>query len=255
MNKKIINLASTGDRGGNRPRPSEFMRNAWLSCRNLAHPQNASETELVLYGEIGYDWWSDSGLTAKTVTDFLAKLPNGTTEISVRINSPGGDVFEGVAMYNALINSGLKVNVSIDALAASIATVIAMAGDHIKMAGNGQFMIHKAWTVAAGNADDMRSTADLLDSIDSGSIASTFQARTGMHEADILEMMKAETWMDAKKALDNKFINEIAELKKPAPAPAPDTEADAKAKAEQESAITILRQKNDLRKRVAALAA
>jgi len=253
MNKKIINLASMSDRGSNRPRPSEVMRNAWLACRNLAAPQNASETELVLYGEIGYDWWSDSGLTAKTVTDFLAKLPNGTTEISVRINSPGGDVFEGVAMYNALINSGLKVHVKIDALAASIATVISMAGDTIEMAGNGQFMIHKAWTVAAGNADDMRSTADLLDSIDSGSIASTFGARTGLEESEILDLMKAETWFDAKAAKEKGFIDTIADLKgKPKAPEATESDANAKAEKAQLENSRLRNTHNKMRARLAA---
>lgn len=212
-------------------RPSALVK-AWAKAKAVARPANAAETDLILYGEIGYDWWTDGGITAEAVSKFLAGLPNGTTEINVRINSPGGDVFEGIAIYNALLNSGLKVNVKIDALAASIATVIAMAGDTISMAGNGQFMIHKAWTIAMGNAEDMRGTADLLDSIDSGSIISTYVARTGLTEKEAGDMMAAETWMDAKSAKEKGFVDSIEPLKaKPAESGA-------------ENEITTFRQRN-----------
>ncbi len=253
MKRQPINFS------GERPRPNQAILAAWQQCRATAAPQNVSETDLILYGEIGYDWWTDGGITAETVSKFLAGLPNGTTEINVRINSPGGDVFEGVAIYNALLNSGLTINVKIDALAASIATVIAMAGHTVEMAGNGQYMIHKAWTIAAGNADDMRSTAGLLDSIDNGSIVATFEARTGLTEKEIIDMMAAETWMDAKTAKEKGFVDSVAALRGKPETPPDTTEADNKARAqaaaEQAAQLNTLRQKNDLRKRVAALAA
>lgn len=239
-----------------RQRPSTAIPAAWQQCRNLSAPKNASETDLIMYGEIGYDYWTGGGITAESVSKFLASLPNGTTEINVRINSPGGDVFEGVAIYNALLNSGLTVNIKIDALAASIATVIAMAGHTIEMAGNGQFMIHKAWTIAMGNADDMRSTAALLDSIDVGSIVATFEARTGMSAKEITDLMAVETWMDAKTAKDKKFVDSIAELRGP-PEPSPDpNQAHNKLKEAAEAAQNeTFRQRNALNKMRATLAA
>lgn len=245
MKRQPINIT------GERPRPSNAIIKAWQQCRAIAAPTNASETDLILYGEIGYDYWTDSGITADSVSKFLAALPNGTTEINVRINSPGGDVFEGVAIYNVLFNSGLTINVKIDALAASIATVIAMAGHTVEMAGNAQWMIHKAWTIAMGNAEDMRSTANLLESIDNGSITATYAARTGLEEKEISDLMAAETWMDAKTAKAKGFVDSIAPLRGK-PETAPDTsEADAKAKAQDET----FRQRNALNKMRASLAA
>lgn len=240
---------------GERPRLSAAWIEAGKKSRAMARPSNVAENELILYGEIGYDWWTGEGLTAGTVQEFLKNLPNGTEEISVRINSPGGDVFEGVAMYNLLINSGLKVNVKIDALAASIATIIAMAGNHISMAGNGQFMIHKAWTVAAGNADDMRSTAALLDSIDKGSIISTYAARTKISDSELEAMMTGETWLDAKAALDKGFINEIAELRRPSSADtaaADKAAADLKAQNSQLENSRLRNKHNKMRARLVA---
>lgn len=226
---------------GERPKPNQAILAAWQQCRAIAAPQNASETDLILYGEIGYDFWTGGGNTAEAVAGFLGALPNGTEEINVRINSPGGDAFEGIAIYNALLNSGLKINIKIDALAASIATVISMVGHTVEMAGNGQFMIHKAWTIAMGNADDMRSTATLLDSIDVGSIAATYSARTGLSTQEITDLMSVETWMDAKTAKEKGFVDTIAALRGKPEAP--------------DAQMNTLRQKNDLRKRVAALTA
>ena len=122
-------------------------------------------------------------------------------EITVRINSPGGDVFDGFAIYNLLAQHPAKINVKVDGWAASAASVIAMAGDTIEMAANALMMIHNPWTMAIGDSVSMRKSADLLDQI-KGSILTTYQAKTSMDEADIAALMDAETWFDAKGAVE-----------------------------------------------------
>ncbi len=248
-----------------RPRAAipERLASAWDAAKSTAKPE-AKDNELLLYDWIGIDPWTGEGVSAAQVVDWLGKLPAEASEIVVRINSPGGEIFEGVAIYNQLINSGRRVVVRIDSIAASISSVIAMAGDRISMAGNAQMMIHKGWSLVLGNADDFRKEAETLDSIDSGSIASTYAARTGQTPEAITQMMADETWLSAEAAKEKGFVDEIEALKtapkdKKAALIAAEEEAaalKAKAEAEANAARTnTLRQKAQLRSRQAALAA
>lgn len=156
--------------------------------------------EIFIYDDIGPDW---AGMvSAKFVTDELAKYKE--QPVTVRINSPGGFVSEGQAIYNALrrhSQSGHKVTIEIDALAASIASHIAMAGDEILMAENAMMMIHKAWTWMAGNADAFRKEAGVLDKFDD-TLAETYVARSKGDKDKILQMLTDETWLTAKEAVD-----------------------------------------------------
>ncbi len=164
------------------------------------------KAEIWIYQEIGPYW---DGISAKQFAEDLRNL--GTLdEITLHINSPGGDVFDGIAIYNVLKQNQAKVTVYIDGLAASIASVIAMAGDRIVIASNAMMMIHPAWTIALGDAKEMRKTADMLDKVDA-SILTTYANRTGKDDAEIWDLMKAETWFTAQEALDNGFVDEIAE--------------------------------------------
>ncbi|MGH6879151.1 MAG: head maturation protease, ClpP-related [Rhizomicrobium sp.] len=146
MNKRTIdigrleNFRSAYRRGAGAPLAGSFCRAATAS---------AGVSELYLYGEIG-----EGAIAATDVVEALGKIPRGNT-IRVRMNSPGGDIFDGVAIYNLFAQSSARVEVCIDALAASMASVIAMAGDDIAIAGNASMMIHEAWGVTYGNADDM----------------------------------------------------------------------------------------------------
>lgn len=167
------------------------------------------KAEVLIYEQIGKDFWDGSGVTAKGFVEDLAKLGD-VDEISVRINSPGGSVADGIAIYNALKQHKAKVTTQVDAAAYSIASIIAMAGDSIVMAANAMMMIHDPWSIVAGNADDMRRAASILD-INAGVLASTYAARTGKSVDEIRELMKAETWMTAQQAVEMGFADEAME--------------------------------------------
>jgi ATP-dependent Clp protease, protease subunit len=154
--------------------------------------------EILIYSDIGPEEWG--GVSAKAVKAQLDTM-NDAAEITVRINSPGGDVFDGFAIYNLLAQHPAKINVKVDGWAASAASVIAMAGDTVEMAANALMMIHNPWTLAIGDSANMRKTADLLDQI-KGSIVTTYKAKTDMADDDIATLMDAETWFDAQGAVD-----------------------------------------------------
>ena len=160
--------------------------------------------EILIYEEIGA--W---GITAKQFADELSALGD-LESLSVRINSPGGDVFDAMAIHNALQRQTGKVVVHIDGLCASAATVVAMAGDETRMAENGQYMIHEPWSFAGGSSDDMQRSADLLDSV-AGQIVDMYARKTGMDAESIREMMRNETWMTAQQALEFGFVDAIDE--------------------------------------------
>src|SRR5690606_8672083 len=132
----------------------------------------------------------------------------GDKDVTVKINSPGGDMFEGIAIYNLLRAHKAKVTVEVLGWAASAASIIAMAGDEIRM-GLGTFMmVHNAWGVVIGNRHDMRDAADLFDGFD-GAIVDIYEARSGMKRADIEKLMDAETFMGPSEAVKNGFADVV----------------------------------------------
>lgn len=154
------------------------------------------------------------GVSAKMVTSELKALrKKGVKSLDLRINSPGGSVFEAQAIYARLQEWPGNITVHVDSLAASAASVIAMAGDKIKMAAGAQMMIHAPWTIAIGNARDFRDTADLLDRVQR-SITKAYTARTGLDEkkvGDLLNHLPDGTWMDAEQAVELGFADEVVE--------------------------------------------
>lgn len=168
---------------------------------------------LYLYDVID-SWGGDWGISAKDVLSALAEVTSPT--LNVRLNSPGGDYFEGVAIYNALVQHPGQVTVHVDALAASAASVIAMAGDHIVMHPGAQLMIHDALSMAVGNAAEMRRTADLLDQC-SDDIAGFYARQAGGEPEQWRELMRAETWYTAEQAVAAGLADEVAQ-RDPAPA-------------------------------------
>lgn len=160
--------------------------------------------QIDIYGDIGESMWGES----VSAVDVKASLENMTGDITVRINSGGGDVFDGIAIYNLLDQYDGNVTVKIDALAASAASVIAMAGDSIEMADNALMMIHDPWTISLGDSADMRKTADLLDKI-RDSIVTTYQAKSSLSTEDISAMMNDETWFSANEAISNGFATSV----------------------------------------------
>jgi ATP-dependent Clp protease protease subunit len=168
-----------------------------------------SALELMIYEDIGADWFGD-GLTAASVKSELDKAVGTYNEIAVRINSPGGDVFEGTAIYNLLRAQGKPVTVYVDGIAASSASIIAMAGDKRVMGPNAMMMIHNAWTMCVGDSGDLRKMADTLDKVNDA-IAETYILRTGKSGKEIADLMNAETWLTAKDCLEQGFATEISE--------------------------------------------
>jgi ATP-dependent Clp protease, protease subunit len=168
--------------------------------------------EIVIYDEIGKSFWDGDTITAKKFLEDLSALGD-VDSITLRINSPGGDVFDGVAIHNALKNHGAKITAHIDGIAASIASYIAMAASKIVMPSNAFMLIHGASGFVFGNADDMRSTADDLDRIDK-SITATYVTRSKSTAAKIKAIMKEDRLMDAAEAKSLGLADEVTSEKK-----------------------------------------
>jgi len=167
--------------------------------------------ELLLYGTISSDsWWGDE-VTPKQFKEDLDALGD-VDEIRVFINSDGGDIFAGQAIYSMLRRHKAKITVYIDGLAASMASVVAMAGDTVYMPHNAMMMIHNPWTIAIGTADDFRKLADDMDKVRESLIVA-YQDKSGLDREKIIEMMDAETWMTAEEAVDLGFADEIEQAK------------------------------------------
>lgn len=167
--------------------------------------------EIDIYDVIGESFWSD-GVSAKDVRAQL-KAAKGANLIKLRVNSRGGDVIDGFAIYNLLNEHPARVEADVDALAASMASVVLMAADEVRIGANGFVMIHNPWGVSIGEADDLRATADLLDKM-AEQIAAAYTAHTGLERARILEMMAAETWMTAAEAKELGFVDKVRPAKK-----------------------------------------
>lgn len=166
--------------------------------------------EILIYEEIGEDYWShDGGVTAKTIRQKMDDAGN-FSKIVIRINSPGGNAFEGIAIHNVVRAQKKPVEVYVDGIAASSASIIAMCGDTITMGHNAMMMVHNAWSLCAGEAAEMRKMADTLDRV-SGSIAQTYVDRTGKSLDEIKAMMDAETWLSADECVEQGFATAIAE--------------------------------------------
>lgn len=168
--------------------------------------------ELTLYGDISDSTWYGDEVTPKQFKADLDALGD-VKQLDIYINSGGGDVFAGNAIYNMLRRHKAHKTVYIDGLAASIASVIAMAGDRIIMPENAMLMIHNSWTICAGNKSDMRKIAGEMEKID-GMIAGTYAARTGRDEAEFQGFMDAETWFTAKEAAEIGLADEVEESRK-----------------------------------------
>lgn len=144
--------------------------------------------------------------------DFLSALSEHAGEdVTILLDSEGGSVTDGLSIYNAIMQYSGNVTVHIDAICASIATVIACAADKVVMNSNAKFMIHRAWTVAMGNSVEFRSMAEILELMDAD-IASAYADKTDLPDDELLAMMEAETWMSAEKALELGFVDEINEI-------------------------------------------
>lgn len=168
--------------------------------------------------QIGEDWFGE-GMTAKIVNGVLRRADG--EDITVNINSPGGDFFEGVTIYNMLREYDGSVNVKVLGVAASAASIVAMAADDLKIAKSGFLMIHNSWGLVIGNQNDMREAADTFSVFDSA-MANVYADRSGHSVEDISALMAKDTWMTGETAVDDGFADgflasdEVVEDKKKA---------------------------------------
>lgn len=164
------------------------------------------DTTITIYDTIGYDPWTGEGVTAKRISAALRRI--GPKDVTVKINSPGGDMFEGIAIYNALRQHKAAVNVQVLGIAASAASIIAMAGDEIVM-GLGTFiMVHNAWGLVIGNQHDLREASDLFAQFDSA-LADIYEARTSTDRSEIEKLMDNETFLAPADAVAKGFADRV----------------------------------------------
>lgn len=166
------------------------MAKSWFSVSNKS---DAPSAEVFIYDEIGL--W---GVTAKDFAGSLKELPKGKP-VTLRINSPGGSVVDGFAIYNLLRERG-GVSTKIDGLAASMASIVALAGDSVEIAANGMMMIHDPVGGAYGDSEDLRKMAEVLDKMKAG-LVSAYVQKTGKSEAEVTAAMAEETWFTAQEAV------------------------------------------------------
>jgi ATP-dependent Clp endopeptidase proteolytic subunit ClpP len=184
--------------------PSDVLEK-WAAAPLAA---SSGENTITMFDLIGEDPWTGGGVTAKRVAGALRAI--GEKDVTVQINSPGGDLFEGIAIYNLLVQHRAKVTVDVLGWAASAASIIAMAGDEIRMGLGSFMMVHNAWGVVVGNQHDMRDAADAFQGFD-GAIADIYQARTGLARSKVEALMDAETYMSANEAVKKGFADTVAE--------------------------------------------
>lgn len=194
-------------------RPSAAV-NSYLSPRALdrwdagvrAAVEDQGDRTISVYDVIGYDWWTGEGVTAKRIAGALRSM--GAGPVTVNINSPGGDLFEGLAIYNLLREHQGHITTKVVGLAASSASVIAMAGDTIQIARAGFFMVHNGWLIAQGNRLDLREIADWMEPFDAA-MADIYASRTGQDVADVRRQMDGETWFGGTQAIEQGYADEM----------------------------------------------
>jgi len=165
-----------------------------------------ADNTITVYDQIGEDWWTGEGVTVKRVDAALRRIGDGP--VTVVINSPGGDMMEGVAIYNRLREHSGDITVKVVGYAASAASIIAMAGDRIEIGAASFLMIHNSWVIAAGNRHEMREVADWLEPFDNAMVA-VYAQRAGIDRDDVAAMMDAETWISGEDAVEKGFADSL----------------------------------------------
>ncbi len=173
--------------------------------------QASTETDntISMLDVIGQDWWTGEGVTAKRISAALRAI-GAENPVIVNLNSPGGDMFEGTAIYNLLREHRGHVTVKVLGMAASAASIIAMAADEIQIGRPSFFMIHNCWVASAGNRHEFREMSDWMEPFDAA-MADVYAARTGLANADIAKMMDRETWIGGSSAVEKGFADSLLE--------------------------------------------
>lgn len=180
----------------------------WDSSIKAAEDDETADRTIGIYDVIGEDWWTGGGFTSKRMAGALRALGKGP--VTVSINSPGGDMFEGIAMYSMLRDHPGEVTIKVMGLAASAASIIAMAGDEIRIARPAFLMIHNCWGCVCGNRHDLRDVSDQLEPFDAA-MADVYAARTGESIEAMAKLMDRETWIGGSAAIDQGFADSLLE--------------------------------------------
>nr|WP_278377197.1 head maturation protease, ClpP-related [Brucella anthropi] len=202
MTMRNLPSAKVNARPGLRSEMAPSALDRWNSGVKAA---SEDDNTISILDPIGEDWYGN-GVTSKRVSAALRAI--GRKDVTVSINSPGGDYFEGLAIYNLLRDHPAKVTVKIVGIAASAASVIAMAADEVQIARAGFIMIHNTWVVGAGDRHALRDIADWLEPFDMTAI-DIYAARTGLDEKDIAGMLDRETWIGGADAVDKGFADSL----------------------------------------------
>ncbi|NTF07177.1 Clp protease ClpP [Agrobacterium rubi] len=185
-------------------KPSVFDK--WAAESAGVRAVDQGDNVITMFETIGEDYWSGGGVTAKKIAAQLRAI--GPRPVEVQINSPGGDMFEGIAIYNVLREHSQPVTVKIMGMAASAASIIAMAGDTIEIGAASFVMIHNCWVVAVGNRHGMRETSEWLEPFDQAMV-DLYAARSGQNPTEIARWMDAETYMSGSQAISRGFADSL----------------------------------------------
>lgn len=201
MSKRTLPVLPTVEA---RDRVSFDLPKSALAKWNQALQAKDGDATINIYDVIGRDEYG--GVSAKRISSALRAI--GERDVVVNVNSPGGDVFEGIAIYNILRAHPFNVTVRVVGLAASAASIIAMAGDEIQMGRAAFLMIHNVWVLAIGNRNDLRAVADMMEPIDDA-LADVYATRSGNDKDTVAEMMDKETWLNGSQSVDNGFADSV----------------------------------------------
>lgn len=169
------------------------------------HNEETGSTEITIYGIIGDSWWDDS-VSASDIDNALKSISG---DIVINLNSPGGDAFDGIAIYNRLKKHNGKITINVDGWACSAASVIAMAADELNMGAGSMFMVHEASSIVWGTKTDMRKEANVLEKLEEG-IIDIYMTKANVSREEIRQMVDAETWFSAQEAVELGFATSSA---------------------------------------------
>ncbi|MEL6707619.1 MAG: head maturation protease, ClpP-related [Pseudomonadota bacterium] len=185
-------------------KPETLQR--WSDEAAGLHALDIGDNVITMFDVIGEDYWTGGGITAQKVSSQLRAI--GDRPVEVHLNSPGGDMFEGIAIYNVLREHPQEVHVKIMGIAASAASVLAMAGDRVEIGAASFIMIHNCWVMAVGNRHDMQEVVSYLEPFDQA-MAELYAQRTGLELSQVRDWMDAETYMSGSTAVERGFADDI----------------------------------------------
>lgn len=220
MTLRDLPAAKVGSRPGLRSELAPSALDRWNSQIKAAASDDTAENTISILDPIGADWFGE-GVTSKRIAAALRAI--GPKDVVVNINSPGGDYFEGLAIYNLLREHPGKVTAKVVGIAASAASVIAMAADELMIARAGFLMIHNTWVIAMGDRNAFRDVADWLEPFDLTAV-DIYSARSGLDEKEIARMLDRETWIGGADAVEKGFADSLLSSDEIEAAPANHTE-------------------------------